>query len=113
MLDLVLERSEDVVDELVDLLVALRRIVSLDVDLPDAFAERAIDQVDATLPAIALRGNVGERLAKEVEPRVVECLGQELRVVADEVEGQIILPGRKGSRRDQLADRRDRAGLAD
>ena len=93
MIDLVLERGENVADELVHLLVALRRIMPLDVDLPDTFAERAIDQVDAPLPAIALRRNVGERLAVEIEPRIIERLGQELRMSADELEGHPILPG--------------------
>ena len=67
-------------------------IVALDVDLADAFADRAVDEVDAALPARALLGHVAQGLRIEIELRVVERLGQILRVVADEVEGGPVLP---------------------
>src|SRR6185503_15007739 len=64
-LDLVLERGEDVVDQLMHLPVALRRIVALDVDLPDALAERTVDEIDAALPTVALAGHVAQSLRVE------------------------------------------------
>src|SRR6185369_5938960 len=85
-LNLVLQRSEDVVDELVHLPVALGGIMALHVNLPDAFAERAVDEVDAAFPPRPLSGNVAQGFRIEVEPRVIERLGKILRIVADEMD---------------------------
>src|SRR3569623_2025552 len=85
----------------------------LDVELPDRLAEAAVDQRNAPLPAVALHRHVGERLAVESEARVVESLGQELRMVAEEVEGQVILPSLEWLGGDELAGVADRGGLAD
>src|SRR3954470_10391901 len=56
--------------------LAFRREMIPDVDLADAFAERAVDRCDATLPTIALHLNAAQLLGKECEARVVEWLRQ-------------------------------------
>ena len=55
--------------------------MALDVDLADRFADRAVDQRDAALPAIALLLDAARASSKEIEVRVVEGLGQKGRVV--------------------------------
>ena len=82
MIDLVLERGEDVIDQFMDLAVGFGRIVPLDVDLTDCLAKGVVDEGDPALPAIALRRHVGQGLAVEIEAGVIERLGQKLRVIA-------------------------------
>ncbi len=87
--------------------------MALDVDLADRLAERAVDHVDAALPAIALVGNVAQRFRIEIEPRLVEILGQIGRMAADEMDGHIVLPRRERHAVDQLADFLHRGGFGD
>ena len=69
--------------------VAFRRIVALDVDLADAFAERVVDQVDAALPAVALhRARRAASSNRKSNCASSNALGRNWRVVADEVEGR-------------------------
>ena len=75
---------------------------SRDVELPDRFAEAVVEHSHAALPARALLGNVVQRLAVEAEARVVERLGQDVRVVAEEAEGEIFLPRASGTSASRL-----------
>src|SRR5205814_7761206 len=82
-----------IANELVGLLLHLRSPMPRDIKLADGFAERPIEQPNAALPSLGLRRHALERLAIKTKVRVVERLGQELRMGADKLEGHPILPG--------------------
>ena len=87
-------RRSQVRDERVHRRLVVRREVLGDVDLPHALADLLIEQAHAALPAVALHLDAAHRLAEEGEAGLVEGLGQVGGLVAREMEGQILLPGR-------------------
>ena len=106
-------RRDEVGDELVHLGFVVRREKLRDVELADALADEAVEELHAALPAIALHFDAGERLAIEVEVRVVERFRQVARVVAREMEGEILLPRVDGLRVEQRGAVAQRRGLVD
>ena len=71
------------------------------VDLPDCIAEVVVDQIDGALRAGTLLLDTAENFAEEVEILIRKCVGQERRIVFDEVEGEPVFPGFKGSGSDE------------
>src|SRR5881394_3715071 len=84
LLNLVLKRRAEVADQLLHLAVALRRVMPVHIDLPNRLAEFPVDEIDATLPAIALGLNVVQCFRIEIKAGVIKGRWQELGVVADE-----------------------------
>src|SRR5262245_45080270 len=76
--DALLVGRAEVLDELGHLLLGRRWVILRDVNRADRLAERAVHQLHAALPALALRLYPRERLREEVEARVVERLRQVL-----------------------------------
>ncbi len=109
---LIAKGRAQIADQLAHLTVALGRVVARDIDLADRLAEHRVDQPHAALPARTLLGDVVQGLRIEFELGVIEGLGQILRVIADEVESEIVLPRRKRRRIDQFGGVLYRRGLS-
>ncbi len=101
-----------VADQLVHLALGLGRPVTAGVELADRLAEVRVEQPDAAFPALGLGRDILQRVAVEIEPRLVEGLGQILGMIAEEAEGEIILPGRERHVVEPLASRGDGARFA-
>ena len=99
----------DVADQLGHLALAFGRVVALDVDLADGSPSAPSTRPTPRFQRSRCSGTPCSVLRIEVEARVVERLGQELRVVADETEGEPVLPRLQRHRCEQLARACDRA----
>jgi hypothetical protein len=93
--DLLFQREEKVLDELVGALLRLGRKVLLHVDLAEGHSHRGVRRGHAALPARLVLGRPGERLAVEVEVFVHELFRKRGRRGCEEVPAQIGLPERE------------------
>ena len=94
-------RRDEIRDELVHLGLVVGREKLRDVDFADALADEPVEKLHTALPTVALHFDAGESAAIEGEVRVVERFRQAARVIAREVEGEILLPRFDGLRVEQ------------
>ena len=106
------EGGAEIDDQLVHLPPALGREVAFDIDLAHRLADRAVQQRNAALPAVALalavRAGSGRRTAKLASSK---ARGRNCALAVDEVEGHPVLPGLQRHAVEHLPDRGDRCGL--
>ena len=104
-------RGEDAGDDALDVRLGRSGKIPRGIELADRIAERTVDGADGALVAGALLRRAVQRLAIEVEMRVVERAWQDGSDRIDTVERQPVLPRLQRLAGDECCLTRDRRGL--
>jgi hypothetical protein len=109
----VAKAAQQVLDQADHALLGLGREMLGDVDATERLAQRAVDLVDALLPARLLLGGALQRRALVGEARVAEGLGQGVGVGVQQVQLEVVAPLLDGQLGQQLGGAGLRRGLAE